>query len=120
MKIVRKIVGALILFFNWVFSPSSMTRDRDAQSRIDTATANLKLYEFHACPFCVKVRREIKRLNLNIELRDVKNEGDFRNELLENGGKIKAPCLRIEDSGNLQWMYESSDIVSYLQERFGR
>lgn len=28
------------------------------------------------------------------------------------------PCLRIEgEKGQMQWMYESSDIVRYLEER---
>jgi glutathione S-transferase len=29
------------------------------------------------------------------------------------------PCLRIEDNnGDVRWMYESGDIISYLDQRF--
>ena len=120
MKIVRKIVGSFILFFDWVFTPKSMDRDSETQNRVDEETKSLKLYQFHACPFCVKVRRTIKRLGLTIETRDAKNEGPFRTDLIEKGGKSKVPCLKIEDDkGQDQWMYESSQIVSYLEKRFG-
>jgi len=35
------------------------------------------------------------------------------------GGKLTVPCLKIEnDSGEVTWMYESSDIVAYLEGRF--
>jgi glutathione S-transferase len=30
------------------------------------------------------------------------------------------PCLRITDSrGNVEWMYESADIIRYLHNEFG-
>ncbi|SLJ83579.1 glutathione S-transferase N-terminal domain-containing protein [Psychrobacter sp. DAB_AL43B] len=44
---------------------------------------------------------------------------EFRSELAENGGRVKVPCLRIEENGEVQWMYESNDIIAYLQQRFG-
>ncbi|HAI96784.1 MAG TPA: glutaredoxin, partial [Methylococcaceae bacterium] len=36
----------------------------------------------------------------------------------EGGGKLKVPCLRIEEDGKVSWMYESSDIINYLEDRF--
>ena len=77
------------------------------------------LYQFKMCPFCVKARRAIKRLSLNIETRDALREESSREELLAGGGQIKVPCLKIiDDAGKTTWMYESSDIIKYLQERF--
>ncbi|MCF6287863.1 MAG: glutathione S-transferase N-terminal domain-containing protein [Proteobacteria bacterium] len=119
MAILRKFIGAIILFFNWVFTPRGVKRDDAAQAQIDGQTIKLKLYQFNACPFCVKVRRAMKRLSLNIETRDAKNNQEFRQELESSGGKIKVPCLRIaDDDGNYTWMYESSEIISYLQQKF--
>lgn len=119
MQIIRKIVGAIILFFNWVFTPSGIKRDPQSQEKINVQTDKLALYQFNACPFCVKVRRQMKRLSLNIELRDAKNNETYRNELLENGGKVKVPCLKIvTDDGEIIWMYESSDINAYLEKQF--
>lgn len=97
-----------------------MVRDQAAQDAVDAQTANMALYQFEACPFCVKVRRQIRRLALNIELRDAKNNAAFRDELLTEGGKIKAPCLRIQDGAdNVRWMYESSAINAFLKAEFG-
>ena len=119
MAIVRKIIGSIILFLNWLFSPKGVIRDADEQAIINNKTLKLKLYQFNACPFCIKVRRAMKRMSLVIELRDAKNNTEYRQELVTQGGKVKVPCLRIEDeAGEITWMYESSDIVSYLESRF--
>ena len=119
MFIIRRILGAIILFFDWLFTPKGVQREAALQNEIDTRTAKLKLYQFHSCPFCVKVRRVMKRMSLNIETRDAKNNSQFRQELETHGGRIKVPCLRIEDDkGQFTWMYESSDIVSYLESNY--
>ncbi len=121
MRIVRLILGQLILFFNWVFTPRSISRPAEQQADINAQTSFLTLYQYKACPFCVKVRRAMKRQALNIETRDVKRSDTAREELLAGGGNLKVPCLRIDrgDQGE-QWMYESSDIVAYLDQRFGK
>lgn len=119
MRIIRLILGKLILFFNWLFTPRSIKRDPALQAGIDAQTASLKLYQYEACPFCVRVRRAMKRHSLKIETRDVKRSDSAREELLAGGGDLKVPCLRIEDEqGQTQWMYESKDIVGYLERRF--
>jgi glutaredoxin len=119
MFIVRAILGALILFFNWVFTPKSIKREATEQAEIDTQTQKLALYQYAACPFCVKVRRAMKRNGLNIETRDAKRSEQAKEELVNGGGQLKVPCLRIEeDNGEVRWMYESGDIINYLEQRF--
>ena len=118
MKLVRAILGALILFFDWVFTPRGVKRKAGEQASIDGQTANLSLYQYKACPFCVKVRRSMKRNSLAIQTKDAKRCDTSRDELMAGGGKLKVPCLRIEDKGQVSWMYESSDIIRYLDERF--
>jgi glutaredoxin len=119
MVIIRAILGALILFFNWVFTPKSIKREANEQALIDAETKKLVLYQYAACPFCVKVRRVMKRNALNIETRDAKRSEQFKEELLQGGGQLKVPCLRIEDdNGDVRWMFESGDIISYLEQRF--
>lgn len=119
MSIIRLILGKLILLFNWVFTPTGVKRDPTLQASIDEQTASLKLYQYEACPFCVKVRRAMKRQSLNIETRDVKRSDSAREELLAGGGDLKVPCLRIENGdGPAQWIYESADIINYLHGRF--
>jgi glutathione S-transferase len=44
-------------------------------------------------------------------------EPKFRQELIAGGGKKQVPCLKIEEeNGATQWLYESRDIIKYLQK----
>jgi glutaredoxin len=118
-KLVHAIVGPILLAADWLTTPKGVVRDPEEQQAVDTRTRNLALYQFRTCPFCITARRAIKRLSLNIETRDALRDAASRAQLLEGGGKIKVPCLRItDDSGNVQWMYESRDIIKYLQQKF--
>ena len=118
MVVVRAILGALILLLNWVFTPKSIKREASEQAVIDAQAAKLALYQYKACPFCVKVRRAMKRNGLSIETRDAKRSEQFKAELEQGGGQLKVPCLRIEeDSGEVRWMYESGYIIDYLEGR---
>ena len=119
MVIIRKILGSIILFLNWVFTPKGVIREQGEQQKVDAMTEKLKLYQYNACPFCVKVRRAMKRMSLSIELRDAKTNPEYKKELEQEGGRLMVPCLRIEnEDGSYTWVYESSDIINYLSEKF--
>ena len=118
MRIVRMILAPILLFLNWITTPRGVKRPAELQQQIDQQTAGLSLYQFKACPFCIKVRRTFKRHSLKVETRDAKNDEKIRQELLEQGGKIKVPCLRIEENDKVEWLYDSNAIVDYLQGRF--
>ena len=65
----------------------------------------------------MKVRREMKRLSLNIELRDAQHDSQHREQLLQGGGQVKVPCLRIpQEGGNDTWLYESDNVIQYLRQ----
>ena len=57
-------------------------------------------------------------MNLPIVKLDASKGSPHREELLEGGGKIQTPCLRIENEGGVEWLYESSKIIEYLRKRF--
>jgi glutaredoxin len=119
MTIIRFLLGRLILLLNWVFSPRGVNRDPGLQAAFDQQARGLHLYQYEACPFCVKVRRAMKRRSLHIATSDVKRSETARRELLAGGGNLKVPCLRIEDEqGTTRWLYESNDIIAYLDNRF--
>ena len=119
MKIIRFVLGNIILLFSTLTQPRKGKRSTEEQADVEQQLTSYSLYQFHTCPFCVKVRRQLRRLNLPMELRDAKVEGQHRADLLEQGGRIKVPCLRIEQSdGSTHWLYESDDINAYLQKRF--
>lgn len=119
MSGIRWILSKIILFLDWLTSPKKPIHSAERQAELDAQTANMSIYQYAACPFCVKTRRAIKRLGLNMELRDAKNDPQYRLELERQGGKQQVPCLRIEEPDGITWMYESSDIVAYLNRRFG-
>jgi glutaredoxin len=119
MKFARWVIGKLILCLDFITRPKPLVREESDQKNIDSVTSHLSLYQFNACPFCVKVRRKMRRLSLNIELKDAKNNFKFKEELVKNGGKHKVPCLRINyDDEEVKWIYGSDEINDYLDQNF--
>lgn len=120
VKGMREGLGRLIIFVDWVFSPKRLRRSQSAQRQVDQQVQSLKLYQFYACPFCIKARRNIKRLNLPIKTRNASQGSRYRDELLAKGGVVQVPCLQITQGDNITWLYESSEIIAYLEQRFGQ
>ncbi|MGH8416250.1 MAG: glutathione S-transferase N-terminal domain-containing protein [Pseudomonas sp.] len=118
MKALRVGLGQLVILGDFLTRPSKKKRTPEAQAKVEASARDLTLYQFNACPFCVKTRRTLRRLNVPVALRDAKNNELDRQTLLNEGGKIKVPCLRIEEAGQTVWMYESKVIIDYLNQRF--
>ena len=118
-KTLRIAIGPLMLLWEHVNRPSGQVRSPEAQQRVDLECRALVLYQFRTCPFCIKVRQEIRRLSLPIEFRNAQPEGPDRDALARGGGIVKVPCLKITDAtGRDQWLYESGAIIAYLRGRF--
>lgn len=118
-KPVRWVLGQIIIFIDWLTRPKQIERAPEMQREIDKQTENMALYQFNQCPFCVKTRRQMRRLALNIEKRDARNDPRWNQELIEQGGKYQVPCLKIvRDDGSVEWMYESTNINQYLDRTF--
>lgn len=118
-KTLRLVLGPVLLLRERLSAPEGLLRSPEAQENVDRQCRDLVLYQFTTCPFCIKVRQEMRRLSLNIELRDTQHDATHREALLQGGGKAMVPCLRIrDDQGNSRWMYESGDIIAYLRGRF--
>lgn len=77
--------------------------------------ARLALYHFQACPFCALTRSVLKHIDVDVEQRDIIKQPQHRKDLIAGGGRQQVPCLRIEKSGQVQWLYESRDIIDYLK-----
>ena len=76
------------------------------------------LYQYDSCPFCARVRRFLAQRRIDIPRRDTLGDPSAFRELLIGGGRATVPCLRIEnDAGEVRWLYESEDIVDYLDAR---
>lgn len=45
------------------------------------------------------------------------SDSENRSDLIQGGGRSQVPCLKIEStSGEIEWMYESDDIIRYLRQ----
>lgn len=77
----------------------------------------LTLYYKPTCPFCRRVIAVIERLELEVERKDIIADPKMAEELESVGGKRQVPYLVDSDKGVS--MYESDDIVSYLQKEYG-
>ena len=93
-------------------------RSPEQQAVISKQTAKLALYDLALCPYSIEVRLVAKSLELKIEKRSIQDP-KWASDLLQGGGKVQAPCLRIEeDDGSIRWLYESGAIILYLRQRF--
>ena len=118
VKALRVGLGQLIVAGDALTRPRPQKRSPQGQAAVNKDAAALALYQFHACPFCVKTRRAMHRLNVPVALHDAKRDPQAREQLLAGGGKVKVPCLRIEEADGTRWMYKSNDIIAYLEKRF--
>lgn len=118
-KTLRAVLGPFMLLWEWLTRPQGVARTPAVQAAVDGQCRHLVLYQFRTCPFCIKVRQEMRRLSLPIEIRDAQAPGPVRDELIAGGGKAMVPCLKITDAaGNATWMYESGAIIAWLRDRF--
>jgi glutaredoxin len=119
-KTLRLVLTPFMLAWFWLTRPKGVVRPAAKQQAVDARTQKLALYHYPTCPFCLKTRREIRRLSLNIELRDAQHDAVHRAALIAGGGKPQVPCLLISDAqGKPTWLYESSEINAYLAREFG-
>ena len=77
----------------------------------------LSLYQRPSCSYCVQVRSAAERMGITLELRDIRQEPRWREELVAARGRATVPVLRIEGAGGTtHWLPESLDIIRYLKE----
>ena len=118
-KTLRIVLGPFMLLSEFLARPKGLVRSAEQQAAVDLQCRSLALYQYKTCPFCIKVRQEMRRLTLQVEQLDAQQPGKHRDELIKQGGLAKVPCLRITDpAGQTQWLYESGEIIKYLQGRF--
>ena len=119
-RTLRAILGPFLLLGNWLTRPKGIVRPAAEQQAVDARTHKLALYHFPTCPFCLKTRRAIRRLSLDIELRNARSDEAHRAALIAGGGKPQVPCLLITDAnGQTTWLYESDAINAWLNCEFG-
>lgn len=78
----------------------------------------IQLYFDPACPFCVRVLDHLSRNNIPFEEKQISLRADSPNkqELIAMGGKGQVPFLN--DPERNVHMYESADIIAYVDEHY--
>ena len=78
-----------------------------------------QLFKTDLCGFCYRVRGFMDDHGIEVSLRDVNSDAEAFRELLQATGRTTVPCLRIERGDEVQWMFESMDIIRYLATQHG-
>lgn len=73
----------------------------------------IELFIMETCPYSQKVMRYAAENDIKYDKKDI-TKGDNHEKLIELGGKSQVPFLYDPDS-NVK-MYESDDIIEYLEE----
>jgi glutaredoxin len=118
INLIRNLLGGIIAVIDFITRGTKLKRTSQAQQQVETELEKISLYQFFACPFCIKTRRAMYKLNLPIVKRNASQGSPYRDELLQGGGRIQTPCLRIEKDDAVEWLYDSSEIIRYLKKRF--
>lgn len=79
----------------------------------------ITLYARRLCPFCVRVKRTLKALDLEYETRYVSFVPALRSTVKEISGQSKVPVI-VDPEHGVEGMNESRDIVAYLEETYGQ
>lgn len=74
----------------------------------------ITLYTQSACPACIRVKDRMRELALPYDERNIE-QGEYLGELLRTGGKRQVPYM--VDSERDVAMYQSADIIRYLETR---
>mgnify|MGYP002633657236 CR=1 FL=1 len=78
---------------------------------------NYLLYVKTGCPYCLRVLDYAKENSITFEFRNRDDDGVL-DELVARGGKSQYPYL-VDRENNIE-MYESADIISYLQKEHAK
>jgi glutaredoxin len=103
---------------NWPAYYADQIIERYAPSD-SPAEDKLALYKYDGCPFCAMVRSAIDCLGVDVELRDIFENSQYRDDLIAARQRATVPVLRITtQDGDDRWMPESRDIVRYLETTY--
>ncbi len=77
----------------------------------------IELFQAEKCPYCEKVRKKLNELGVSFVAHCPWNDEEQKERQMRLGGDNMVPFLYDEEEDVA--MYESDDIVEYLEERYG-
>ncbi|CDP00857.1 unnamed protein product [Coffea canephora] len=115
---LEEAMSSLSTLARFPWGSRSLIEDSQTINSVDPPI-RLQLFEFEACPFCRRVREAITELDLSVEIYPCpKGSVRHREAVRRLGGKEQFPFL-IDPNSEIQ-LYESSDIVKYLFQKYGK
>lgn len=78
----------------------------------------VELYALPGCPYCAKVERVLKELDVPYEKHEVPPDHSDRSRVRELTGHTQVPVIVDRDHG-IEGMAESDDIVDHLRSTYG-
>lgn len=73
----------------------------------------LELFYFPSCPYCQLVLRQIDYLEIDVELKNIQENPEYKKFHIEKTGRKTVPCLYIDGEP----LFESSDIINFLKKQ---
>ena len=65
----------------------------------------------------MRVKSFLSSRGIEIPMRNTVMDISAYKELVSGGGRAMVPCLRIErDGGQIEWLYESIDIMRFIDD----
>lgn len=84
-------------------------------SNSTSPSTKYSLYYYDSCPFCARVLRALNGIDVEVKRCDILANSNYRSDLHKATGRTTVPCLRVEEGSKSQWMFESMDIIRFLQ-----
>ena len=78
----------------------------------DREKTDIKLYTGNYCPYCLRVKNELERLDLDYEAIDA--DADGRVEVMRLSGQRRIPILTVGD----EVLADSANIIRELRNRY--
>ena len=112
-----KTIGSLKVFYDDLYAYLEETPEGvSVHATSCVEQVSLELYIRASCPYCQRVMTYLKntygKVPKSIQVKDIGNNPQYGNELIQVGGKRQVPCLVI----NGEALYESKDIIEWLKE----
>lgn len=118
MSVVRYFKGKALAFAYQLFPVRPLARSGMEKDSLERESRKMQLYFCHDCPSSLMIQRYCQRLGLRVVKKNVAQVIRYRNELINGGGQSRVPCLRVEEEGNVYWLYSREKIKRFLAQRF--
>lgn len=119
---IRFVCACMTVGWAWLATPAMAIPTAIHHNAVQTAPvtkdAPLVLYYRNDCPYCKKVLAYLNDHQRELPMKEINASETASDELVTGGGKRQVPCLRIrENNGDkVTWLYQSAEIISYLDE----